>query len=194
MAVLDEETKKAWEALTQNKKEEKSEKKTEENKEKKSEKEEEKTEQEEEKAAVWLTQGELEREVSDFTTPVLHMSQNVQPVSSLEDFAGPERKKEEKKSFEMRPYETESKAYLKKEEAYEESAENLFGRMIKPMDARELRQELPRIRMHSGDDFGEGQGISIRSLENRPESPSLPFMSQEKREDIRKYKKNHSTH
>jgi hypothetical protein len=190
--LIEKETEKAWEELVGKKKEKKEEKK-----EINEEKEEETAKGEEEKAAVWLTGG-LEDEVSGggMTAPVLQS--NPVPVESLEDFASsiPKKKEEEKeeKPYDARMYETRGE-YDSRKEIYEETAENLFGRFVKPLDTNELRQDFPRVRMPTPTEFLNKENEReemIKYVDKKPaalESQGLSFLQHEKRLDIRKYKK-----
>jgi hypothetical protein len=187
--IIETETEKAWEELVGKPKKEEKEEKEEEKEE--SEKEEGKGE-EQEKAAAWLTGG-LEDEISGgkMTAPVLQM--NLTPVESLEDFASSIPKKEEKKEgkpYETRMYETKG-AYENEDEIYKESAENLFGRMVRPLDTNELRQDIPRVRIPAPTELrGPGMEEDMRKyVERKQDSSELPFMRQEKRLEVKKYKK-----
>jgi len=203
---IDEETNKAWEILTAKKRDQgnkiASQDKGKEKVQKKEEKkiEEQKTEdtkeihqEEQEKAAVWLTGG-LEEEIRGpgVIAPVFESSA-IQPVSSLDDFASTiPSKKEEDENKGVRMYETQAqfKQYETTTEAYEETAENLFSRMIKPLDTRELK-DIPRFAPTElmGGPRGEARE-SVKYIEMKHETSELPFLKTEKREiDVRKYRK-----
>ena len=202
--MADEDLKKAWEKLKEKRKEElenaeflllgKELKETgETNKEENKKENEESPDSSEEKAAVWLTGGLEEVTSARAEAPVLPM-QEIQPVSSLEDISGGsvERNiasKETKK--ETRPYETESNVYEEaKEEVYEESPENLFSRMVKPLQMRELRQDIPSVAMPMMSEIGtEERREMVKYIESKQESSELAFMQREKIGEIKKYKK-----
>lgn len=138
----------------------------------------------------------MEDEVSgNVIAPVLQS--NPVPVESLEDFASTIPKKEEKKEGEEKPYETrmyETRGeYDSRKEVYEETAENLFGRFVKPLDTNELRQDFPRVRMPAPTELGRNEQQNfMKYIENKPksiESQSPAFLEREKRVELKKYKK-----
>ena len=186
---ITEETRKALEIL----REKKSEKKEKEE-EKKAEEKEIKQEEEQEKAAVWLTGG-LEDEIHS-SRGAITPSLQINPVSSLEDVSTeiPTTKKEGEEKKTARPYETEAKTIYEtsggREEIYEETPENLFSRLVRPMEAFELRQQTPRVQMPVPSELREIEGRDIiKYVERKPESSELSFLRHEKREEFRKYKK-----
>jgi hypothetical protein len=187
-SIVDEETAKAWQELVGKKS------KKEEDKEVKEEKEEKEAEidQDKEIAAAWLTGG-LESEISSpgVSAPVLQ----AEAVSSLEDFAETVPKKEEEKEvkpYVARMYETEAAHENEKEEVYEESAENLFNRMVRPLDAAELRQDMPRVRMQTASELmneNEDAREIVKYIERKQDTSALPFMKQDR--EFKKYKRMH---
>jgi len=180
--IIDEETKKAWEELVMKKEEKEEEEKDSEVKEEK------------EKAAEWLTGGGLENEVtSGISAPVLHS--NPVPVESLEDVSFAPKKKEEKK--ETRMYETEGQMRLKyedvhKREIYEETPENLLGRIVRPRDMSELRpliqSKMERLRMREEmeESLNPEKALSMKYIERKSEKTTLPF-KKSRAEDVDKY-------
>jgi len=200
---IDDETNKAWEALSSNKivsqdknkdkkNEKKSEPKKEESKEEKKTEEKEIHQEEAEKAAVWLTGG-LEHEIQGpgVIAPVLQSSA-IQPVSSLDDFASSipsEKKDEEKKGVRMYETQAQFKQYETTTAAYQETAENLFSRMVRPMDTSELRG-IPKF---APTELMGGRGEareSVKYMDMKHETSELPFLKTEKRDtDVMKYRK-----
>ena len=148
------------------------------------------------KAAEWLTGGLEEEVMTRAEAPVLPM-QAIQPIASLEEVAEfPSRERKEGEGKETRPYETGARPYEtrgEREEIYEETSENLFNRMVRPLDITELRQDIPRVRLPVPQEL---RGIEaareqiVKYVERRDESSELPFMKKGiEREDIQKYKK-----
>jgi hypothetical protein len=187
--IVDEETDKAWKELIGKKN---SEEKKEDNEEKK----EEKIEEDKEIAAAWLTGG-LEEEISTGRVVAPVLESNTQPVASLEDFAmsapGKKKEDEEKKEvkYDLRMYETEGKYEDMKKEVYEESAENLFNRFVKPLDTHELRQDT-RVRMPTQSELMGGRGETrdvVKYVERKADTSSLPFMKGESRAEFKKYRR-----
>lgn len=153
-----------------------------------------KDESEEEKAAVWLTGG-LENEISGGNVSAPVLQSNPVPVESLEDFAGAipkkDEKKDESKPYDSRMYETRGE-YDSGKQVYEETAENLFGRFVKPMDVGELRQDFPKVRVPVPTEFGINDRPEKMYVENRPkaiEERGLSFMEKEKKLEVKKYRK-----
>jgi len=177
--VIEEETKKAWEELT-NKKSKKEDGKTEEPIEQTG------GDEKEKEIAAQLLTGGLEQEIvsGEISVPVLR----TEAVSSLDDFApASSEKKEEKK--EVRMYETRATRTYEthKREIYEETPENLLGRIVKPMNVLDLRPEprMERIRTReeSGNELNPEKAITMKYAEKNP-AETLPF---KKKPEISKY-------
>jgi hypothetical protein len=181
--IAKEETEKALKELVAHKQ------KKEKPKEEKEEKVEEKIQEDKEVAAAWLTGG-LESEVSSsVSAPVLESH----PVELLDDFASqaPSREKKAEKK-ETRMYETEGTrkydSQTHKRELYEETPENLFGRIVKPMNVLDLRPEprMDRIRTagEQREEFNPERALTMKYADRTP-AETLPF--RRGKEDLKKY-------
>jgi hypothetical protein len=187
--VIDEETKRDWEESLMKKKSEKDSKEEKED----SSKTHGTDSSEQEKAAEWLTGGlESHFESSGQITPVLQ-STNAQQ-DSLEDVTGfmPSETKKEKKN-DVRMYET--KATIKyedvnKREIYEETPENLLGRIVRPMDTGMLspnpKMERIKLREEMNERTSPEKALSMKYIEKKSDT-TLPFMRKTKVESIGKY-------